>query len=189
MLSMLIGLSLLVQVEPSHDAAAAPTPAPAVAPAAPAPAPAPAKTLHLAAGTELQVELVDPLSSATAHLGDKFALRLVTPIVSDGVEIVHAGALGDGEVIDAAHSGMAGKAGKLIISSRHLDLNGHSVRIRGMTLMLHGTPQVGVASGVMWVPYVGITAAFIEGSEVVLPAGARYTVKLGEDVDLPVTTN
>ncbi len=180
MLSMLIGLSLLLQVEPAPAA-----PAPAAAMVAP-PAPAPEKTLHLAAGTELQVELVAALSSATSHMGDKFAIRLVSPIVSDGAVVVAAGALGEGEVIDAAHTGMAGKAGKLIISSRRLDLNGRSVRIHGMSVMVAGKPLVGVANAVMYVPYVSIVAPFIQGSEIVLPAGARYTVKLGEDVDLPI---
>jgi hypothetical protein len=144
------------------------------------------KTAKLAAGTLFEVELVAPLSSATSHLGDKFALRLVKPISSDGVELVAVGAPGEGEIIDAARSGMAGKPGKLILSARRLDLNGRSVRIRGMTLMSGGKDRVDVATGMLLVPYVGLAAGLVKGGEVEIPAGVRYTVKLAEDVDLPI---
>lgn len=184
MLLALVGLSLLLQVEPSQAVPA--QPAATVAPQAPPTAPAPGKTVRLTAGTQLEVELVAPLSSATSHLGDKFALRLATPIVSEGVEVVAAGAMGEGEVIDAAPSGMAGRAGKLMLSARRMDLNGRPVRIRGMTLMAGGRSRVGLANGLMYVPYAGLGAGFIKGGEVGLPAGTRYTVKLAEDVDLQV---
>jgi hypothetical protein len=200
MSSALVALSLLLlqaepgqtapaQAIPAQAAPAQPAPAQPAAPQAPptAPAPAPGKTVRLAAGTLLEVELVAPLSSATSHLGDKFALRLATPISSDGVEVVAAGALGEGEVIDAGRAGMAGRAGKLILSARRMDLDGHSVRIHGMTLATTtGKSRVGLASGMLMVPYVGLAAGFVQGGEVEIPAGARYTVKLAEDVDLPI---
>ena len=184
MLSALLGISLLLQVEPSQ---AAPAQAAAtVAPQTPPTAPAPGKTVRLTAGTQLEVELVAPLSSATSHLGEKFALRLAMPISSDGVEIVAAGATGEGEVIDAAPAGMAGRAGKLILAARRLDLHDRPVRIRGMTLMAAGKSRVGLATVVLLTPYVGVTAALIQGGEVEIPAGTHYTVKLAEDVDLPI---
>ena len=196
MLTALIGLSLLLlQAEPAQAAPAQAAPTQAAAPVAPqtpptSPDPAPVlaagKTVRLAAGTQIEVELVNPLSSATSRLGDKFPLRLATPILSDGVEVVAAGAMGEGEVIDAAHAGMAGRAGKLILSSRRLDLNGRSVRIRGMTLMAAGKSRVGLATAVMLTPYAGLAAGLIQGGEVEIPAGARYTVKLAEDVDLQI---
>lgn len=141
--------------------------------------------LRLPAGTVVEVELVDKLSSSTNLLADKFAIRLAQPISKDGVEVIPAGATGQGEVIDAAKAGMGGKQGKLIISARYLDLNGHRVRIRGMTLMASGKSRVDLATGVLLVPYVGVAAVFVQGGEIEIPAGARATVKLAEDVDLP----
>jgi len=187
----LIALSLLLlQAEPSQAAATQVAPAQAaetVAPQVPPAAPTAGKTVRLTAGTLLEVELVAPLSSATSHLGDKFALRLAAPITSDGVEVVAAGATGEGEVIDASRAGMAGRAGKLVLSARRLDLAGRSVRIRGMTLITTtGKSRVGLATGMLMVPYVGLAAGFVQGGEVEIPAGARYTVKLAEDVDLQI---
>jgi hypothetical protein len=140
--------------------------------------------MHFAAGTQLEVELTDQLSSDVSHVGDKFGLRLAEPLVKDGVTLLPAGALGQGEVIDASHSGMSGSQGKLIISARYLDLNGRHVRIRGMT-MGAGKSHVDLATGVSLLPYVGVAAMFIHGGVVQFPAGAHATVKLAEDVDLP----
>ena len=192
MAALVVALCLLLQVEPAQatSAQAAPVQAVAIGPPTDAPTPsAPSKIVRLAAGTLLEVELVSPLSSATSHLGDRFALRLAAPISDNGVELVAAGAIGEGEVIDAAHAGMAGRAGKLILSARHLELNGRPTRIRALTLITTGQSgigqsRVGLATGVMLLPYVGPTAVLIRGGEVEIPAGAHYTVKLAEDVDL-----
>ena len=43
----------------------------------------------------------------------------------------------------------------------------------------------GLATGVMLVPYVGVASILIEGGEIQIPAGARGTVRLAEDVDFP----
>jgi hypothetical protein len=186
----------LVQADPNAAAPAVPQqalpPASAATPAPPAPQVSPTsvapEVLRMPAGTVVEVELVDPLSSSTNRLADRFTIRLSQAIAKDGVEIVPAGATGQGEVIDAARAGMGGKQGKLIISARYLDLNGRRVRIRGMTLMASGKSRVDLATGMLLVPYVGLAAGFVQGGEIEIPAGARATVKLAEDVDLPVNT-
>lgn len=146
-------------------------------------------TLHLPAGTPVEIELAETLSSTTSHLADRFAIRLAAPISRDGVEVVAVGATGQGEVIDAARAGISGKQGKLIIAARYLDLNGKRVRVRGMTLMTSGKSRVDLATGVMLVPYVGVASILIKGGEIEIPAGARATVRLAEDVDLPLNAN
>lgn len=192
MLSAFIGLGLLLQAEPAQAAQALAAPvqaAPAAPVATPAAAPASGSTAHLPAGTVLVVELTAPLSSTTSKLGDKFTLKLSAPVTQNGVELVAIGAAGEGEVIDAARSGMGGKPGKLILSARRLDLNGHTVRIRGMTLMAGGKDRVDIATGMLLVPYVGLAAGLVKGGEVELPAGTRYTVKLAEDVDIQINSS
>lgn len=165
---------------PTQTQTQAQTPPAAEAPAAP-------RTLKVAAGTQVEVELVDPLSSTTSKLGDRFAIRLAQPISSQGVDLIAPGATGQGEVIDVARAGMGGRQGKLIISARYLDLNGKQVRIRGMTLLASGKSRVDLATGVLLVPYAGVAAVFIQGGEIQIPAGARATVRLAEDLDLPVS--
>ncbi len=175
-------LCALAQLEPGQAG-----PSPAVARPAPAPIPSSPTLLHLPAGTPLEVELVDTLSSSTSKLADRFTIRLVTAISRDGIDVVAAGATGQGEVIDAARAGMGGKQGKLIISARYLDLNGRHVRVHGMTLAFSGKSHVNLATGVLLAPYVGMGAVLIQGGEIQIPAGSRATVRLAEDVDLPTS--
>jgi hypothetical protein len=165
------------------DAVVPPAGAQEVPPAAAPPAP---PMPRLPAGSQVEVELVDTLSSRVNKLGDRFTIRLAQAISSQGVEIAPAGATGQGEVIDVARAGMGGKQGKLIISARYLDLNGRQVRVRGMTFMASGKSRVDLATGVLLVPYVGVAAAFIQGGEIEIPAGARATVRLAEDLEPPV---
>ena len=176
---MFLAMYLLLQDTPVQN-----TPVAGAASVVSAPA-APGGVRRLTAGSALVVELVAPLSSATSHLGDRFAFRVVEPIKIDGAQVVGAGAMGEGEVIDAAHAGMAGAAGKLVLSARRIDLDGRSAPVRGLTLMAAGQRRVGLVSGALLVPYVGVSALLIRGGEVEVPAGTRYSVKLAQDVDFP----
>ncbi|MBI3438938.1 MAG: hypothetical protein HY054_09895 [Proteobacteria bacterium] len=139
--------------------------------------------IHIPAGTIVHVALVDTLSSRTNHIGDTFALRLVDPIVVDGREVVAAGAVGGGEVIDAAASGLGGRQGKLIISARFLEINGQHVRIHGMQLTAAGTPRDNEAMAVSMIPYAGVIGIFVHGGEIDIPAGANGPARIANDVD------
>jgi hypothetical protein len=141
--------------------------------------------IRIPAGTIIEVELVDPLSSRTSQIGDFFALRLRAPIVVEGREIVNAGAVGAGEVIDADSSGFGGRQGKLIISARYLDIGGQRVRIRGMQLTAVGRDRVNTALAVSMIPYAGIAGIFLSGGEIDLPAGAYGTARLAVDLEIP----
>jgi hypothetical protein len=165
-----------LQVEPSAaSVSAAPEVQPTIS--------ASPKVLQLHAGAQLEIELVDNLNSSTNRLADRFSIRLAEPISRDGVDVVAAGAMGQGEVIDVARAGIGGKQGKLIIAARYLDLNGQRVRVRGMTLMASGKSRVDLATGLALV--VSPVAVFISGGDIAIPAGARATVRLAEDVSLP----
>jgi hypothetical protein len=76
-------------------AAAAPNPEPT-----PPPKPPPV-TKTVAAGTELDVELVDGVSSATSQVGSAVRARVMKGIVVDGLVVVPAGSIIDGTVAEA----------------------------------------------------------------------------------------
>ncbi len=190
-LPALMSLGLLLQGEPAAATATAgpSAPTPVAAPAAPIAA-TPGK-VRLAKGTELEIELVNGISSATSKLGERFAIRLASPIVVDGVAVLPAGALGEGEIIDARGAGHSGRQGKLVVSARFLDLNGRQTRVRGMTLLLAGKSRVDLATAMLMVPYVGLATIFVRGGDIDIPAGTRAIVKLGEDMEIdavPATT-
>lgn len=144
--------------------------------------------VRIPAGTEVQVELTEPLGSRTSQQQQLFALRLVEPIVIDELEVVRAGASGGGEVIDAHPSALGGRQGRLIISGRYIEINGARQRIRGMQIMSAGEQRTNTALAVSMIPYAGIAGIFVQGGEVNIPAGARGTARLAHDVDVPLAT-
>jgi len=144
---------------------------------APPPAPAAATSVRIPAGTSVQVELTEALSSQTSQQGQLFGLRLAEPIIIDGREIVAAGALGGGEVIDAHPRAFGGRQGRLILSGRFVEIGGQRVRIRGMQMTAAGSDR---ANASLW------AGGFVQGGAVEIPAGARATAILAVDVDLPI---
>jgi hypothetical protein len=163
---------------------AAPLPA-AVATSEPETMAAPATTVRIPAGTIIEVELTEALSSRTSQQEQLFGLRLIRPIVIDGREVAPVGAIGGGEVI-AAHSAFGGRAGRLTISGRFIEIGGQRVRIRGMQLIAAGEDRAEQVVGVSMVPVVGMAAIFIHGGEVEIPAGSRAGARIAVDVDIPI---
>ncbi len=92
------------------DGNAAPSARPVSAPARTA-APAALRTVEVPAGSEMNVTLVDALSSETNKAGDPFKATLAEPIMVDGRIIVQKGAEVQGRVVDAERSGrVSGRA-------------------------------------------------------------------------------
>lgn len=167
--------------------ASAPDQAAAVAPVSAEPAAIAPTTLRIPAGTSVEVELTEALSSETSQQQQTFGLRLAAPIVIGGREVVPAGVVGGGEVIDAAPSSFGGRQGRLIVSGRFIEINGAPARIRGMQLTANGEDRSDTALAVGMIPYAGIASIFIQGGEIEIPAGARGTARLAADIDIPIS--
>lgn len=156
--------------------------------AAVTPAPAPA-SITIPAGTVVQVELTEALSSRSSQIEQTFGLRLAEPIVINGAEVVPAGAIGGGEVIDAHASAFGGRQGRLIISGRFVEINGQRARIRGMQITAAGEDRGNTAMAVSMIPYAGVAGIFVQGGEVDIPAGARGTARIAEDTTIPLVAS
>lgn len=171
--------------QPDAAAPTAPAATPAAVPAAtPAAPPAAAGPLRAPAGTPILVEITQGVSSKSAKRGDTFTLRLSAPIVVDGRVVLAEGAVGVGEVIDAAHPGMGGTEGKLVLAGRYLDVNGQHVSIRGLKVGGGGHNNAHLAMAVGMATY-GVGGLFITGGNIDVPAGTIAQAKLG--VDYPAT--
>jgi hypothetical protein len=178
-----LAVTLLASTGPAfaQTAELPPTPAP-IEQAVAAPA-----FIRIPAGTVVEVELTEALSSRTSQQEQVFGLRLREPIVVDGREVVAAGAAGGGEVIDAHASAFGGRQGRLIISGRYIEINGQRARIRGMQITAAGEDRGNTALAVTMIPYAGIAGIFVHGGEVDIPVGARGTARLAADIDVPLT--
>jgi hypothetical protein len=148
------------------------------------PAAAPA-SVTIPAGTALEVELTEALSSETSQQEQLFGLRLAAPIIIEGREVVPAGALGGGEVIDAAPSAFGGRQGRLIISGRFIEIAGQRARIRSMQISVAGESRSATAA--VTGALIGIPAFLIQGGEIRMPVGTRATARLANDTVVPLS--
>lgn len=80
--------------------ATAPAAAPAPAKTTPQPMPATARTYVVPAGTQLSVEIVSPVTTKTARVGDRIEGRLATDVIVDGKTLVLAGSPMQGTVTE-----------------------------------------------------------------------------------------
>jgi hypothetical protein len=159
--------------------------APAAAQEASAPspeAPAPAVEGSLPAGTAVRIELAQPVSSKTNKRGDRFAIALAQPIISEVGVLVPAGVPGVGEVVSAARKGYGGQAGELVLAARYLDYGGRQIPLRGLKLTGLGhdsTKGMNFCKAIF--QYCSSSSTDIE-----LPAGIAGDAKLAADISLPV---
>lgn len=135
------------------------------------------------ANTVVDLEILDLLSSYQHKRGDKFRLRVVTPVVIGGTSLIAAGTLGVGEVVHAAAARGGGAPGELLIAARSLDIDGQPTPLRGLKLGVTGGDNSGMALGVAFA--AGPFAMFIRGQEIEIPAGTRVNAKVAQDVILP----
>jgi hypothetical protein len=145
----------------------------------------------IAALTEIEIEIAEPVSSRTHRQGARFAIRLAEPIVVDGRLVVPAGTPGMGEVVHSAKAGGTGKAGELILAARYLDLDGQRIPLRSFR---YG-PRQGkdksaavntgnmVAAAVL--PAASLIGFLVKGGNVDIPAKARATAKVAAATALP----
>jgi len=159
------------------------------APTAESIAPATPQTIRIPAGTVVQVEFVEAISSDGSHQGDHFAIRLAEPIIIGDRVAVRAGATGAGEVIDAERAGGGGREGTLVASGRYLEINGEQVRIRGMQVLRAGGNRTNSAIGMSFIPVYGFVGPWLRrGGNIEVPAGTRTTATLAVDINVPALT-
>lgn len=157
-----------------------------VAPEAPvAPTASVASAGNVPADTEVWLETVAPLSSATLKRGDGFALRVAEPVMVNGVVVVPAGAACHGEVIHADRSRGGGRAGELLLAARYIEHDGRRIGLRGFRIAATGRQRMGATVGVALVG--GPLALFVRGTEIEIPAGTSAQARVAAAVAQPVS--
>lgn len=169
----------------------------AVAQSQPKPGPAAVAldTVTIPKLTPIVIEILDPLGSKTSKSLDSYRIRLAEPIVVEGVELVPAGAEGQGEVVHAKKAGGMGAAGELVLAARWLDIGGTQMRLRSMELIERGEGKdrtgtvnaLNVASAASPLP-IGLIGYFIGGGNIDIPTGALASAKLAADFQVPTPT-
>lgn len=136
----------------------------------------------LPAGTLVELEIDQVLSSAAQKRGDRFVIKLHAPILHGETVLMPTGTGGVGEIIHAERSRGGGKPGELLIAARYLDAGGVQVPLRGLKFGGQGKDNSDVALGAAMA--IGLFAHFIRGREIEIPAGTVVTAKLAQDFPL-----
>jgi hypothetical protein len=159
--------------------------------------------VRIAAGTEINLRLEDPLSSRTARREDRFDATVVTPVRSGGVLSVPAGTRVRGVVTQAEPAERPSRAGRLELQFDTLYLESQRLEIRAGVTALEGggrkpAEKAGIGAilgGVIGGLFDGKRGAIVgaiaggsgavvatKGDDVELPAGTILTARLDEDV-------
>jgi hypothetical protein len=147
---------------------------------------APAICCHLTAGTVVELETTELLTSKVNKPGQTIRLRTTTPLIAGGILVIPAGTAAIGEVVDAAPAGWSGRAGKLILAARYIEFDGKQIPLRGFRFDLSGT-GMNIDDGVIMFGGRAISTSLTPptvASDVNLPAGTRANAKLAQPVDL-----
>lgn len=176
----MLATGALAQTETAAPAATVPAAAPveAVPAAAPMMAVPAAQQLVLPPNTEITVTPVEEASSKKLREGDKFQIKTVFDVMSNGYVVIPKGTMGSAEVTWRTGKGAFGKSAKMEIAFRSLDLSG------GQTLQLAGTHRqegegnTGAAIGA--VVLVGVFGAFVTGKSAMMPSGMHLISRSAE---------
>ncbi len=129
-------------------------------------------------GTEVKLRLTQSLSSATAVENEPLLFEVVETVTVDGMTVIEKGAQARGTVTWAQHRKGFGRRGKLEFS---IDVvkgaDGRNVPLRA-TRSLRGKDLYGTA-GVVTI-LTGPVGVFVEGRDVVVPAGTEYLVYVND---------
>lgn len=152
-----------------------------VASAARAPLP-----VTLPAGTSIRFHLVRPLMSDRSKSGQPFSFVLLAPVTVAGRVLVANGAVGSGTVVLAGHNGTSGHEGDLTLRLDALPaVNGTRVTFCKQQLRINGRNRK-VMSGVLgFIPFAGLGALFIRGSEVRISTSTPIETVLLEPTTSP----
>jgi len=144
------------------------------------------------ARTIVSLELLQPVSTRSAKAGDRFDLRVMQAVTISGQIAIPAGSPALGEVIHAQKGGVFGKAGELLLTIRHIDLNGQQIPMR-LFKPAQGKDRGNAAmattiTAAVTIPVAGMFAAFIKGGEIELPSGMTISAIVARDTALSAPT-
>ena len=179
---------------------------------APAPPPVTVRTLTIPAGTSLPLELTTAVSTETAQVEMPVAARLRQAITVDGVTVLPAGAVVNGEVVDVDRPGRVQGRARLglrftsvTVGGRREELRTNPVTFQGEQTKGEDATKIGAGAGIGAI-IGGIvgggdgaakgaaiggaagTGAVLatRGKDVTLPTGSDVNVTLASAVDIDV---
>jgi hypothetical protein len=157
------------------------------------------REIKIPAGTSLDIQATDTVSSMDARVGDLISFRVLVPVKVDDAIVIGNGALVSAQIVKAKRAGHWGKAGKLVWTMRDVvavDLTRVSLTAnpdfpggqQGVTGQSHGA-EVATKTAVMGAllaPTIvlgplALMQGFKRGEQAVIPEGKRFVVYIQKD--------
>jgi len=185
-LSRLTALAAVLAVASPALAFGQETPlAPVAAATTPTASPTPPLTAPnvLPAGAVVELAITKSVGSKLSKRGERFGIRLAQDLKLNGVVVLPAGVEGEGEVIHASPGKMGGGPGELLLAARFLERDGVRVPLKALKMGSAGKDNVDNAMIVSML--AGPFALFVQGGEVLVPAGTLANAKLAADLAAP----
>ena len=126
----------------------------------------------LPAGTPVRLMVLKEINSCTAHLGDRFKLRVDEPVYINGAPVVPVGTTAWGEIAAVEKNGAVGKGGRLGAKLLYLDLPSGHIPLRGDYTDRGDGNGAGVVLAVVG---FGILGLLTGGDSARLKAGDSFT--------------
>ena len=145
----------------------------------------PVTQFELPALTPVLIQLDEKVSSNGNRNGDRFRFHVAADVRVGDVIVIPAGSLGEGEVVHAQKSGMAGKAGELIVAARYVTVNGRTVRLRSFAA---GTGQQHADLATWTGIFISFPALMIQGGVMTMPRNMIANARTAQSARLPAWT-
>jgi type IV secretory pathway VirB10-like protein len=167
-------------------------------------------SMVLPEGTELQLVLEQPLSSATSHAGDTVTARVERAVSEDGRVILPGGTVLQGRVVEARSSGRVSGRARLAVDFDRIVVRGRTHELDASTIVAEAPGESGrdakivggsaaagavlgaIANGrrgavrgaIIGAGAGGAAVLVNKGREVEMPSGSRWTVRVRNQVRL-----
>ncbi len=139
------------------------------------------------AGTPVEIELADKVTTNKQKPGATFAIRLAQPLIVSGMVVLPAGALGQGEVIDSAGPSIGGKPAAMVLAADYVGAGRKRVPLSA-ELAAHGhdnsEPAMVLKLGGIATMPLGVIGTIVPGGAVTFQSGTVAWARVSSDVTL-----
>jgi hypothetical protein len=139
--------------------------------------------VSLPARTPIRMTLLKPVSSKTSLPGEQFSLSVSEDIKINNTVVIPKGTAAIGEVIHAQKAKGFGKAGELLVTVRHIELNGIKIKMRSFQ-PLQGNDKTNTTLAVSQIPVAGLFAGFIQGGDIEIPSQTQVQAQTSSEITI-----
>jgi hypothetical protein len=134
-------------------------------------------SVKIPVGVRVELEMAHTIDSMTTRTGDAVSLRVVNPVVVDGMTVIAVGATATARVVKAERNGHFGRAGRIVWELKEVTaIDGTRVPLSASGRAVGDSKGAKVAAtmALAVLSPVALVAGFKRGENAVVPEGKRF---------------